>query len=145
MSATGQSYYLPAAVQDQLIALAAADPNEEVCGLIVRSGATFTVLAIANVAADRTYRYELNPKELIGAFKRLRATGADLHGIYHSHPFSPAQPSATDCREANYPDTPYVIVSPHGTPAIRAFKLRTDGYDELTLFADISGLTQLKP
>ena len=34
---------------------------------------------------------------------RLRGTGREVVGVYHSHPHSAAVPSPTDCREAYYP------------------------------------------
>ncbi len=144
MTATDRIFELPITVQKQLIALAAACPTEEVCGLILRSSTSFTVLEINNAAADRRYRYELEPKQLIAAFKQMRQTGEQLHAIYHSHPFSPPKPSETDCHEASYPDTPYVIVNPQATPPLRAFMLRNDGFDELILRADTAATAHTK-
>ena len=42
---------------------------------------------------------------------RLRGTGREVVGVYHSHPHSAAVPSPTDCREAHYPGFIWVIVS----------------------------------
>ncbi len=52
-------------------------------------------------------------------------------GVYHSHPVSPAYPSASDAWSAHYPDAIYVICSlendqtlPEGGPVVRAFQLQ---------------------
>lgn len=107
----------------------AADPEREACGLLIGSGRSAGRFeAIDNVAADPRCRYEMEPKQLIAAMKRLRRRGEALLGIVHSHVDTPASPSATDIAQATYPEAVYVIVSlkDPGRPEVRGWRLRPD-------------------
>jgi proteasome lid subunit RPN8/RPN11 len=79
-----------------------------------------------NVDASPT-RYTMDPAEVIAALRDIETNGWWLGAIVHSHPASPAVPSATDLREAYYPDALMVIVSlARGTPELRAWRLVSD-------------------
>src|SRR5690606_42117691 len=58
--------------------------------------------------------------------RTLDREGADLVGIFDSHPATPAYPSSTDIRLAYYPDAFYIICSLQNPrrPVIRAFRIR---------------------
>ena len=77
------------------------------------------------VPGDRRFRYVMDPKEQITAFKKMRQSNTELRAIYHSHPHSPAYPSVTDIRLAYYPDVYYLIISleKKEIPQIRAFRI----------------------
>lgn len=91
--------------------LRAGLPNEA-CGLLAGLGNRVThVLAADNIAARPRVEYEMDPGQQLQRFEFIEAQGLDLVGIYHSHPFSPAHPSATDLARAFYPEAVYVIVS----------------------------------
>ena len=67
-------------------------------------------------------RYTMDPAEVIAALRDIEARGWRLGAIVHSHPASAAVPSATDLREAHYPEALMVIVSlASGTPEFRAW------------------------
>ena len=70
--------------------------------------------------------YFMDPKEMVHAFKEMRSQRLDLVGIYHSHPHSPAYPSATDVGLAYYPEAAYVIISLQqpSKPNIRAYWIK---------------------
>ena len=69
--------------------------------------------------------FSMDPKEQFAAVKDMRSQGLKLHGVYHSHPTYPAQPSAEDIRLAHDPDIIYVIVSlADNKPTVRAFFIR---------------------
>ncbi len=70
--------------------------------------------------------YFMEPKEMLAAFKDMRARGLDLTVIYHSHTHSPAYPSMTDIGLAYYPDAAYLIVSleQKAAPYVRTFWIR---------------------
>jgi len=80
----------------------------------------FSVTTRAEVA------YFMDPKEMLAAFKDMRARQLDLTAIYHSHTHSPAYPSATDIGLAYYPEAAYIIISleEKSKPDIRAFWIK---------------------
>ncbi len=87
------------------------------------------------VPADRRFRYVMDPKEQLLAFKKMRESSMTLIGIYHSHPHSPAYPSATDVRLAFYADVWYLIVSleDRARPQVRAFRILDQKITEETI------------
>jgi len=87
-------------------------PDVEVCGLIGgRDDNALTVYPVNNIADDPAHRFLMGPKEQINAMRRMREANEILWGIYHSHPDSPAEPSASDRDMAYYPDVYYFIIS----------------------------------
>jgi [CysO sulfur-carrier protein]-S-L-cysteine hydrolase len=70
--------------------------------------------------------YFMDPKEMLGAFKDMRARGIDLAVIYHSHTHSAAYPSMTDIGLAYYPEAAYIIISleDKARPDVRAYHIR---------------------
>lgn len=84
---------------DQIVALAAAEPNREVCGLLLGGGTSVHDLAVAvNVAADPARTFEVDPAVQFAAIRAARAGGAAVIGCYHSHPSGCTVPS--DCDRA---------------------------------------------
>jgi proteasome lid subunit RPN8/RPN11 len=125
-------------VFDALIAHAKGEAPNECCGLLAgKEGRLTAIYPIRNlpsddpmvidlkVPADRRFRYVMDPKEQLVAFKKMRQEGSELRGIYHSHPHSPAYPSATDVRLAFYSEVYYLIVSleDKDRPQVRAFQI----------------------
>lgn len=107
--------------------------TEEACGLVAAAGRNkLRYLPVRNVAAVPTKRYEMDPKEQIAAFRAMRQRGETLLAIFHSHPNSPALPSAVDMAEAAYPEAIYLIASStEGKgPRLRAFRIRGGRYEE---------------
>jgi aspartate racemase len=77
-------------------------------------------------------RYRMDDLEVLRAVDDMDRHGWVLGAIYHSHPSSPALPSATDLREATWPDALMLIVSlMHGVPELRAFRVMGHRYEEL--------------
>lgn len=54
--------------------------------------------------------YFMEPQEQFRVMKELRQEGLNMLAIFHSHPQSPAYPSAKDVSLAFYPDAVYVII-----------------------------------
>lgn len=91
---------------------ARANPEREVCGLIAGSGNRFTgIYPVRNIAEDPARRFLLDAEEQIAAMRNMRQKQQELLGIYHSHPYTTAEPSETDQDLAAYPGVYYVIVS----------------------------------
>jgi [CysO sulfur-carrier protein]-S-L-cysteine hydrolase len=98
----------------------------EGCGLAACDSAGVTRLYPGtNTEASET-RYNMDLAEVVAAFDEIERRDWQLGAIYHSHPQTPARPSATDLSYAFYPDALMVIVSFESEPPdARAF--RVDG------------------
>lgn len=136
-TATARAVRLPRAHAEAMIAHAREGKPEEVCGLVAgdRAGHIVATLRVANIATNRIITYHMDPAAQHWAFMEIERNGWELQGLYHSHPASPAYPSATDQGlafdpfddEPLYPGVVYYIVSlavPEA-PVIRAFLLPT--------------------
>ena len=127
---------IPAPLRAAILAHAAENPREEVCGLLGgRGGRLLHAYRGRNIAADRRCRFFLDPHSQLAALRTMGARGEFLLGIYHSHVSGPAYPSAAD-RELNaYPDTCWVIVSLTAatTAQLRAFLLAPTEVRELQI------------
>lgn len=100
-------------------------PEAEVCGLLgAREGEPCSIYPVANAAADRARRFEMDPAGQIAAMKTMRERGERLWAIYHSHPSAPPEPSAADLDGLGYPDALYLIISLNikGVLEMRAFE-----------------------
>ncbi len=121
-----QTLFLEKSYLDQMIAHARAEKPNEACGLVAGlDGRVVKIYRGTNVHENKTVRYSLDPRELFEAWKDIEDNGWELLAIYHSHPKSPAYPSATDMELAFYPDSFYVIISlaDDEHPVARAFKI----------------------
>lgn len=104
---------LPRAVREEMLAQVRGAPGREVCGLLGGDGGrAHRYYPVPNVAADPAREFLLEPGAQIDAMRAMRECGESLLGIFHSHPGSPAFPSARDLAQAAYPDTIYVIAAP---------------------------------
>ena len=84
----------------------------ECCGLLLGSPDAIVDAARArNIADDPASRFLIDPKDHIDGRREARRRSLEVVGFYHSHPRSPAIPSARDRAEVGYPDDLYLIVS----------------------------------
>jgi len=96
----------------------------ECCGLLSGSDGLITSLyPLRNDSERPESRYFASPEDLFSAMRRIRDAGQVLLGIYHSHPRSPAYPSASDVEMAFYPDAFYFIISLEPRLDLRAFRI----------------------
>ena len=96
----------------------------ECCGLL--SGANGVITdwhPLRNVADKPETRYYATPEELFAAMRRIRDANQKLLGIYHSHPRTPAYPSASDVEMAFYPEAAYFIISLEPQIDLRAYRI----------------------
>jgi proteasome lid subunit RPN8/RPN11 len=117
---------LPRRFADEMIAHAREGAPQEVCGVLGGpDGRIEKLWRATNVAENPMVTYEMEPHEQWRVFQELEERGWEIVGLYHSHPASPAYPSATDVRLAFYPDSVYFIVSlaDPEAPVIRAFRI----------------------
>ena len=121
---------IPASVADQLLAHARSELPNEACGLLAGDLATGTATAFhpARNEDESPLRYNVHPDDLVRIVLGIEEAGEDLVGIFHSHTHTPAVPSATDLRSAQYPDAFYVLATlsdPGAGPAdaLRAWRI----------------------
>jgi len=132
----GNPVKIPRPLVNQLLHHAQLGSDHEICGLVAaRDGHPTRVVPVANIAAEPATRYEMDPKGLIDAMREIREGGETLFAIYHSHPCSPAAPSAIDTAQASYPEALYLIVSLNtkGILEMRGYRLTDSAFDEVVL------------
>ena len=106
-----ETLFLTKAVKREIIAHAQEGKPEEVCGILWGRGARACGLVRGrNVAPDPIRDYEIDTQTLLRQFE-FEEDGDEMVAIYHSHPVSPAYPSASDAWSAHYPDCAYIICS----------------------------------
>jgi proteasome lid subunit RPN8/RPN11 len=77
-----------------------AEAPAEACGLLLgRPGEVLHAWPARNQLESPT-RYQVHPEDHFAAIREARRLGLEVIGAYHSHPASPAEPSATDRAEA---------------------------------------------
>jgi proteasome lid subunit RPN8/RPN11 len=77
----------------------------------------------------------MDPKEQFTVIKELRRQGQEMLAIYHSHPASPARPSAEDIRLALTPDVAHAIISLQDPehPVVKIFEIAEGLVTEVAL------------
>jgi proteasome lid subunit RPN8/RPN11 len=106
----------------------------ECCGLLSGDGHKITELhPLRNQSPQPETKYFAAPEDLFAAMRRIRQSGQVMMGIYHSHPSSPAYPSAADVEMAFYPDALYFIISLEPHIELRAFKIEGSKVEEVTV------------
>lgn len=118
----------------RVLALAAADPEREICGLLLGTpDSIVAVVPTANVALDPFSSFEIDPSALFAAHRAARAGGAAIVGCYHSHPSESCAPSPRDAAAA-VPGQLWLIATIGGLALFRAeadgrFSRRTIRHD----------------
>jgi proteasome lid subunit RPN8/RPN11 len=101
-----------------LVDHARAAAPDECCGLLLGRGDDIVAaLPARNIADDAARRFLIDPADHFAARRAARERGLEVVGFYHSHPHSPAEPSARDVAEFTYPGYFYAIVSLASEPA----------------------------
>lgn len=134
---------IPESVAEQMLAHSRAELPNEACGLLAGDLATGTATTFhpARNAEVSPLRYDVHPDDLVRIVFGIEDAGDDLVGIFHSHTHTPAVPSPTDLRTAQYPDAFYVLASlsdPAAGPAstLRAWRIRAGVSTEVSLRID---------
>jgi len=133
---------LPQPIAEQLLGHARAELPNEACGLLAgtRTAETATALEFhpARNAEASPLRYDVHPDDLVRIVFGIEDAGQELVGIFHSHVASPAVPSPTDLRQAQYPDAFYLLATVADPEApvqatLRAWTIRDGRADEVVL------------
>lgn len=130
---------ISAALAEELLAHARAEVPNEACGILSgpAGGETATVYHPARNLDASAYVYTVHPEDLVRIVLAIDDAGDDLVAIFHSHTHTPAEPSATDRRQAMYPDAIYLLATlmDEATPgdALRAWRIRDGEATEVPL------------
>ncbi|MCK8826148.1 M67 family metallopeptidase [Natroniella acetigena] len=99
----------------------------EACGLVagLKEDDKIEVKAVYPMANldESAEHFTLDPKEQFKVVKEIRTEGYQLIGNYHSHPATPARPSAEDKKLAYDQDALYFIFSLQDEPVLKAFEI----------------------
>jgi proteasome lid subunit RPN8/RPN11 len=120
-------------VIDAMVAHARFTLPEEACGLLAGPAPGEVAMAYCLTNRDRSaYRFTLDPTEHFRAMQHAARRGWSVLGVFHSHPASPASPSATDVACALDPEWVYVVVglADPERPEVRAFDIRAGAVTE---------------
>ncbi len=106
-------------------------PNEA-CGILAGKGSeALKIYKMANIEKSPV-SYEFDSREHIKAIRDMRENNYTMLAIFHSHPSSPAYPSAKDMNLAFYEDCIYVIVSLiEKQPVVKGFLIREGDIKEV--------------
>ena len=95
----------------QILQYVSSSAPQEACGLLGgEGGRARRIVAIDNVAADPSRRYEMDAPQLLRALFAFEREGLELCAIWHSHPDGKPLPSAEDIRAASWPEVCQLIV-----------------------------------
>lgn len=107
---------------DRIVAHGKAEAPLEACGYLAeRNGTISKHIEMRNVDMSPVH-FSMDPAEQFAAVKECREHGFKIRAVYHSHPETPARPSAEDVKLAYDKSISYVIVSLAGSaPIIKSF------------------------
>ena len=91
-----------------------SSPVREVCGAIIQSSSKQRLIKMKNIAKEGAIDYIIDPKDIASKLGDsdlfVKGSKIKLIGLFHSHPFGQAFPSAIDFRTFALP-IPYLIYS----------------------------------
>jgi len=115
---------IPQSIIEALIDHARNDFPLEACGILGGIGSVVSEHYPMVNTDQSNVHFMMEPKEQFAVVKNLRGKGLSMLAIYHSHPETPARPSAEDIRLALTPDVSYVIVSLAGEqPDVKSYRI----------------------
>ena len=122
---------IPQHIIEGIIEQARNELPNEACGLLFGTeNEVVKQFPLTNIDHSPEH-FSFNPREQFQALHEARKEGLQIIANYHSHPETPARPSAEDIRLAYDPGIVYVILSlqEKKRPVIKAFRIK-DGHSE---------------
>lgn len=117
---------IPADILEAMIEQARSEAPLEACGILAGTGQQVQKLyRMTNTDASGDH-FMMEPAEQFQTARAIRTAGLQMLAIYHSHPETPARPSAEDVRLALTPEVVHVIVSLQDPehPLTKGFEIR---------------------
>jgi len=106
----------------------------EACGYLAGKGGVISEAYELTNADRSTEHFSFDPKEQFTAVKDARSKGLEVYAVYHSHPASPARPSAEDLNLAYDPNILYVIASlADGKEDLKAFRIKGHRAEQISI------------
>lgn len=126
---------IPTRIFEDMLEQARAEAPIECCGILAGSGDRAEKLYKMTNAENRRDHYMMAPEQQFQAVKDIRSNALEMLAIYHSHPETPARPSAEDIRLALTPDVAYVILSLQGKngPVVKGFQIQDGTVNEVAV------------
>ncbi len=123
---------IPQSIINQIIEHAQTEFPNEACGILAGRGnraTNFYKMVNTDKSAES---FLMDTKEQFAVIKKMRQENLKMLAIYHSHPATPARPSAKDMEMAFYPDVSYLIISlaKKNEPVIKAFQIKEGKVNE---------------
>jgi proteasome lid subunit RPN8/RPN11 len=111
-------------VLDAIVAHSKSLVPVEACGYLAGNDNEITKEYILTNVDNSPEHFSFDPKEQFDTIRKAREAGLEILGNFHSHPVTPARPSAEDIRLAFDPDIHYFIVSLAEEEAVvRSFRI----------------------
>jgi len=116
---------IPAELLESMIAHCREEYPNEACGILAgRDMLVSEIYRMTNIEPSPV-SYLMDPAGQFGVMRELASKSLWMTAIYHSHPCSPASPSARDKELAFYEEVVYIIVSlMEIEPVIRGFSIK---------------------
>jgi len=116
---------IPVDIFVQMLAWAKANAPMEACGILAGRDCKVEKLYEMSNVDNKSTHFMMKPKEQFAVVKEIRSAGLEMLCIYHSHPSTPARPSAEDIRLALTANVTYVIVSLQNAehPVVKGFEI----------------------
>lgn len=111
-------------IRHKIVEHARKEAPIEACGyLAAKDGVIIRHYEMKNIDQSPEH-FSFDPKDQFSVVRDARAQGLEISAMYHSHPASPARPSAEDIRLAYDPSLSYVIVSlAGGRTDVKSFRI----------------------
>lgn len=124
---------IPYNIFEQILQQAKTEAPVEACGILAGIDSKVENLYQMTNVDNSSDHFMMEPKEQFAVVKDIRSSGLEMLAIYHSHPETPARPSAEDIRFALTPGVIYVIVSLLGSngPVIKGFQIINGSINEV--------------
>jgi proteasome lid subunit RPN8/RPN11 len=126
---------IPRFLLDRMISHCRSVYPHEACGILAGKGESVEKIYEMTNTERSHVSYLMDPAEQFRAMRAMRLEGTRMVAIYHSHPHSPAYPSARDVALAFYSDSLYVILGLGNPerPEVRAFEIVEGEVTERTI------------
>jgi proteasome lid subunit RPN8/RPN11 len=117
---------IPRSIVAAILVQAEAAAPIEACGYLAgRDDVVHRHYPMTNMDRSETH-FSFDIEEQFRVMRTVREQEMHMIGVYHSHPVTPARPSAEDIRLAYDPDIIHVIISlADGGNDLRAFKIKS--------------------